>query len=368
MTFNTLHIISIIAIFQSILMALFFSQNKKSPRTSNILLSSLLIVFSLLVSCSLIVSLNLLRNSQTYSKLVLLFGQTAFLVGPLLFLYIRSLLNMNFSFSKYDWLHFIPFVIAIIYSSGIIQTIHRLSIWTYPGRLFITAAILSQNIIYLIASWKNIQSYGLTFKLFLSYIDNSRLSWVRYFTVGYILLWSAQLQVFLGWDILGHPTWCPYGLSLYSVTAFIFFNGILFIALRNPETFYHVQKYQSSVLKQADKDHYKEQLILLMNKERLYLNPSIALNDFSQKLNIAPCYVSQIINESFQQNFRDFVNKYRIEESKHLLMQQNQNLNILGIALDAGFNSKSAFNNAFKRHTGVTPKEFKKNASASAST
>ena len=102
-----------------------------------------------------------------------------------------------------------------------------------------------------------------------------------------------------------------------------------------------------------------------MNKEKLYLNPAIALNDFAQKLEIAPCYVSQIINESFQQNFREFVNTYRIEESKQLLTRQHQNLNILGIALDAGFNSKSAFNNAFKKYTGITPKEFKKKTSPS---
>jgi len=364
MTVNTLQIASIITIFQSVLMAFFFLQNKKCPQRNNILLSSLLIVFSLLVSCSLIVSMSLLKNSQTYTKIVLLFGQTAFLVGPLLYLYIRSLLNMNFSFNKYDWLHFIPFIIALIYSIGIIQTLHRLIIWTYPGRLFITAAILSQNIIYLIASWKIIQSYGLTLKLFLSYIDNSRLSWVRYFTVGYILLWSAQLQVFLGWDILGHPTWCPYGLSLYSLTAFIFFNGILFIALRKPESFYQVQKYRSSVLKQSNKDQYREMLLSLMNENKIYLNPSITLNDMAQKLDIAPCYVSQIINESFQQNFRDFINKFRIEESKQLLTHNNQNFNILGIAQEAGFNSKSAFNNAFKKHTGITPKEFKKKVPA----
>jgi AraC-like DNA-binding protein len=363
MTFNTLHIACIITIFQSILMAIFFFQNKKSPQTSNILLSSLLVIFSILIGCSLIISLALGMRSHFYKNLVIILGQAAFLVGPLLFLYIRSLLNINFTFNRRHVLHFIPFLFATIYTVVIIQTIGKNNIWTYPGRFLITAGILFQNLLYLIASWKDIRSYGLTLKLFLSYIDNSRLSWMRYFTVGYILLWSAQLQVFIGWDILGHPAWCPYGLSLYFVTAFLFFNGILFIALRKPETFYHAQKYQSSILKQEDKDQYKEKLILLMNKEKLYLNPSIALNDFAKKLDIAPCYVSQIINESFQQNFRDFVNKYRIEESKQLLSKQNQNLNILGIALDAGFNSKSAFNNAFKKQTGITPKEFKKKAS-----
>jgi AraC-like DNA-binding protein len=363
MTLSTLQIASIITVFQSVIMAIFFLLNKKSPRISNILLSTLLLVFSILVCCSLIVNLHLPLYNKTYSKLVIVLGQAASLVGPLLFFYIRSLLNINFSFKRQYWLHFIPFAIFLTYTITIIPTLRSTNIWLYPGRFLITAAILTQNLIYLFASWKEIQLNGMTLKLFLSYNDNSRISWMRYFTVGYILLWSAQLQVFIGWDILRHPEWCPYGLSLYFVTAFLFFNGILFIALRKPETFYQVQKYQSSVLKQEDKDHYKEKLTSLMDKEKLYLDPSLALNDFAQKLNIAPCYVSQIINESFRQNFRDFVNKYRVEESKQMLTRQNQNLNILGIALDAGFNSKSAFNSAFKKHTGITPKEFKKKAS-----
>ena len=97
-----------------------------------------------------------------------------------------------------------------------------------------------------------------------------------------------------------------------------------------------------------------------MNQDRLFLDPSISLVDIAQKIDIAPCYVSQVINESFGQNFRDFVNKYRIEESKRLLKHNQQNFNILGIAQESGFNSKSAFNSAFKKHTGVTPKEYRK--------
>jgi YesN/AraC family two-component response regulator len=135
---------------------------------------------------------------------------------------------------------------------------------------------------------------------------------------------------------------------------------MLYIGLRRPEIFHQGKKYQYSILKETDKEQYHEKLTSLMSKEKLYLNPSISLPELAEKLDIAPCYVSQIINETFQQNFRDFVNKYRIEESKILLSQQNLNLNILGIAFDTGFNSKSAFNKAFKRNTGITPKEFRK--------
>ena len=164
--------------------------------------------------------------------------------------------------------------------------------------------------------------------------------------------------------VLDNLTWYPYIKNLYTLTAFLFFNGIVYIALRRPETFQQTQKYQSSILNKSDKEVYRVKLISLMNQEKLYLNPSITINEIAQKLDIHPIYVSQIINEIFQQNFRDFVNKYRIEECKRLLTQEDHHLNIMGIALDSGFNSKSAFNRAFKRHTGITPKEFKKSVSS----
>ncbi len=160
------------------------------------------------------------------------------------------------------------------------------------------------------------------------------------------------------------PPWCPYARSLYFLTTFLLFNGLVYLGLKKPEIFHQGPKYQHSVLKKTDKQHYQDKLTSLMNQEKLYLNPSITLTEIALKLTIHPIYVSQIINETFRQNFREFLNSYRIEESKRLLVQQTQTLNILGIALDAGFNSKSAFNRAFKKHTGTTPKEFRRKGSS----
>jgi AraC-like DNA-binding protein len=290
-------------------------------------------------------------------------GNLAFLIGPLLYFYIKSLLDPNYSVQRKDWLHALPFPAAVICSFIILQHYNNFYILNYRGRLFFSAAILVQSLAYIIASFKILHSNGLTFKSFLSYIDNSKLAWMRFFISGYIVLWLIQFQLFVGWDVLGKPLWCPYTTSLYLLTAFLFFNGMVYIGLKKPETFHQSQKYQSSVLKKPDKERYQEKLTSLMSSEKPYLDSSLTLTEIAQKLEIHPIYVSQIINETLQQNFRDFVNKYRIEESKRLLTQKDQHLNILGIALDAGFNSKSAFNRAFKRHTGITPKEFKKQAS-----
>jgi AraC-like DNA-binding protein len=234
-------------------------------------------------------------------------------------------------------------------------------IWKFHDRGLFSGAALIQNLAYLIPAFRVLRSYGLTPRSFLSYIDDSRLAWVRFFIGGYILLWIIQLQIFLAWDALENPPWCPYVRSLYFLTTFLLFNGMVYLGLKRPEIFHQGQKYQLSPLRDADKELYREKLTSLMQTEKPYLNPALSLAEIAQKLDVAPRYVSQIINESFRQNFHDFVNKHRIEESKRLLAQQNQNLNILGIALEAGFNSKSAFNKAFKKHTLTTPKEYKKN-------
>ena len=359
---SLLHIASFIAVFQALLMALFSFQNKKSPRTSNIILAAMLLAFALISGVSLYKSITPLETHVKYHRQIFVAGQFAFCIGPLLYFYIKSLLDLKFSFQKRDWLHFIPFPLAVLCSLVVFQHYHPFLIWKFSGRLYFSGAVLIQSLGYCIASFKVLESNGLTVKTFLSYIDNSRLEWVRFLIGGYIILWIVQLQLFMGWDVLENPPWCPYARSLYFLTTFLLFNGLVYIGLKKPEIFQQGMKYQYSVLKESDKQLYQGKLEGLMTGEKLFLNPSLSLTEIAQKLEVAPRYVSQVINESCRQNFHDFVNKFRVEESKRLLSQQNQNLNILGVALDAGFNSKSAFNTAFKRHTGMTPKEFRKQA------
>jgi AraC-like DNA-binding protein len=88
------------------------------------------------------------------------------------------------------------------------------------------------------------------------------------------------------------------------------------------------------------------------------------LTMMSKQLSIPVPYLSRVINESFNLNFCDFVNKYRIEESKIFLKEiPKTKMTVLEIAYKVGFNTKSAFYEAFKKRTGLTPKEFVKNHS-----
>jgi len=76
-------------------------------------------------------------------------------------------------------------------------------------------------------------------------------------------------------------------------------------------------------------------------------------------LGVLPNHLSQIINQYEEKNFYDFVNSYRVEEFITLAKKDiDKNFNLLGLAYEAGFNSKSSFNQVFKKITGKTPSEF----------
>jgi AraC-like DNA-binding protein len=117
-------------------------------------------------------------------------------------------------------------------------------------------------------------------------------------------------------------------------------------------------------LSSREVESMKTQLMNLMETEKCFLNPDLELPSLAAKLNLTPHELSYLLNKGMGSNFFEFVNQYRVEEAKKLLLSaEHKHLNILGIAYEAGFNSKTTFNATFKKVTGVTPSNFKKNSS-----
>jgi AraC-like DNA-binding protein len=124
----------------------------------------------------------------------------------------------------------------------------------------------------------------------------------------------------------------------------------------------NIKKYSGSTLTEQQKTVLISKLHLLMQDEKIFFNSKLSIEDVAVKLDTNSKYISQIINETFNKNFYNFINSYRIEEAKILLLsEENAKYSILGIAQTVGFVSKSAFNSAFKRFTGLTPSAFKNN-------
>jgi DNA-binding LacI/PurR family transcriptional regulator/AraC-like DNA-binding protein len=119
-------------------------------------------------------------------------------------------------------------------------------------------------------------------------------------------------------------------------------------------------KYKKSGLSLEKSQKYFKMLIGLMEKKNEYLNPDLTPAMLSEKINISSHNLSYIINEYAGMNFYDFVNDYRIKEIvKYLKASDIKKAKIIDIAMDFGFKSKSTFNKIFKKHTKMTPTEFK---------
>jgi AraC-like DNA-binding protein len=98
----------------------------------------------------------------------------------------------------------------------------------------------------------------------------------------------------------------------------------------------------------------------LVKKEKRYLDASLTLDKIAEELNLSKSHLSRIINSELGTGFPEYINSLRVEEAKHYLNNPAfANYTLVAIGLEAGFNSKTTFNNAFKKATGLTPSEFK---------
>ena len=106
-------------------------------------------------------------------------------------------------------------------------------------------------------------------------------------------------------------------------------------------------------------DEWKPAIKQLLEEGKAYEDPELSLTQLAKALKTNPSVLSKVINQGFGQNFNDFINDYIIATVKRKLEAgEHKTQTLLGIAYDCGFNSKATFNRAFKKSTGVTPKEW----------
>ena len=121
----------------------------------------------------------------------------------------------------------------------------------------------------------------------------------------------------------------------------------------------NTEKYANSPLDENIRSRIQAKLRDAMAEKHLYAQPSLSLRQLSEMFNESPHYLSQVINQDLNSSFYEWVNSHRIEAAKRALLSQPDK-NILSIAEDVGFNSKSTFNTAFRQLTQMTPSEYRR--------
>ncbi|GHN02026.1 hypothetical protein WSM22_35150 [Cytophagales bacterium WSM2-2] len=196
-----------------------------------------------------------------------------------------------------------------------------------------------------------------------STLKNKSLSWLRNLVIalfGLWVLWSAPYiyevfsHDFLQWH--HYPLWIGMSVVVYWIGYSAFSRAEIFQA---PVFIEREPVGEKSKL--SDKtDEYHQQLIHFMSTKKPYLNPELSLESMAKEIDLSAGYLSQILNKKEEISFYDFVNKYRVEEAKRILVNPKfSHYSILAIGLESGFNSKSTFNSAFKKYSGTTPTGFK---------
>ncbi len=369
MHLDLINTILILMIFQcaSFCAFLFFRRHQKR---ANIYLA--LFFLSQTVACfSYFVRYNGLFFFTSYPYLFFIGESFYFLAMPSIYLYLKEI-----AFSKSDsvWsrvVHFIPFILVSLFYVVIFH-IHSVEVkqsilqsgYVAKSPVFkyaYTATLYGQIGSYIIAGLFVIRKYRMLIKDEFSTIERINLSWLKFVLYGFFFAWLTSIG---GVFITLSPAHSSLLWSAINLLAFfVFFIIAFYRGLSQPELFAGIEekpRYSSSKLNRSDADTYASQLATHMEKEKPYLNPDVSLQDVSSQLSIPPRYLSQVINEHYQKNFFDFINQYRIEEAKKLIQDPaNANKKMFAILCDAGFNSKSSFNAAFKKNVGMTPSEFR---------
>lgn len=299
------------------------------------------------------------------------------LLTPSLYLYVYTLTHACKKFQSFFLWHYLPALLAIplllffrqywdIYDNSTAFIISEALIVFSV----IQALVVIHVVVYILLVIKNLVEYKRRIKDNFSNLEKINLHWLT------ILCYAFLVIIFI-WIIGGYGD-IAYFIAQWGeppiVVAYIFWifmsSVVLLIGYNGftkPEIF--ISNNFDLPSKPTAKKQYSlrqlhaiaEQLTQLMHNEKPFLNPTLKLGELAEALGTNPGILSAVINTVFEKNFNDFINEYRVDEV--IIKMKNpelNNLTLLGLAFDSGFNSKSSFNSVFKKVTGKTPNTFKR--------
>ena len=280
--------------------------------------------------------------------------QFSLALGPLIFFYVLKLTRPDYKFRRKDLLHFIPVLLEqVILPNPVLQLLVFVSV-----------------IIYLYLSHRLIERFYRRLKFNGGDRYRSELRWLHRLLVGFGLLWLlwipyTAVDYFYYHNQSGVTAYYPFYLCLAVMLIWIAVAAHL-----RPEI--NVTADTFAFLKLPLPKELKQKGAWLKNvvKANLYYqDPELSLSSLAEKLDLHPHELSRIINVALKKNFNDFINEYRVRDVASKMQDPAYDrITLLGMAFDAGFNSKATFIRAFKQLTGKNPAEYKRDLEKEVST
>lgn len=298
---------------------------------------------------------NILEEQHITSQYYLITPAIQLAFGPLYYLFAKNLIYGDLNIRKH-LLHLLPTVVALGFTH-----------W-WPTELMIAFVIL---VTYFLITFRLLQRYHKVLENTIADVDKHSLNWLTrtlmvVFVIEFVDFTRLNLQLTLSYALL---------VNWYFVSALISFLCTAYLvlkAVRQPMLYAGIANIQKRIEEHQQSGHREDSgdvelartlfsAIEAHQRQTLaYRRPKYSLRNLADEMGLAEQNISWAINTGGQKNFSDFINDLRIDEVKQSLAQSASDKNILDIALNAGFNSKSSFNAVFKKHTGMTPSQYAK--------
>ncbi|MFD2574489.1 helix-turn-helix domain-containing protein [Spirosoma soli] len=396
--------------FQGLLLLIAIPSIQNYNRIANRWLVALLGIASLFVLLKVVSSYR--DVAQVYTKLLLVPDFIWFLYAPLFYFYVRRLL-FDTGLPARSWVyHFIPIVIQFfVYLPYFLMEskIFQLKIVNQDPTLravFLVTGFLALifNATYWFICRRTIRAYKTHYRTSISYEQNLQyLNTVLLIQAVCLVLWTFLFGLMLASRFITFDVHVLAGQNVDMIwlafSTITYFLG--YVAVHQPEIFKLPQPQlannpsggffeevvpplpESPVTAQlapvtsalsANSDNrptpvksapvvnlaqLQRSVEVYMDEHKPYTNPNLTIHELASGVKLPPHVLSKVINDGFGKNFFDFVNQYRVEELKRRMDDpKSKSYTLLSLAFEVGFNSKTAFNRAFKKLTNQTPKEY----------
>lgn len=366
-------LINVVALAQAVLFAGVILCSRLRHSMDNRILGVLLLIFATIKIDQLYQVLGGLEAAPQYA---FIFLPLQWLMTPALYFYVLSRVIKDFRFKQKDTLHLIPAIIVFVYFWAVY---FRLPV---EGKIaYLASGVLSQplnriiiplltdiiQLTYFFFAFKQLNNYGISLKNWFSKVDDYLIVWIRRILSLWAFVFLVHMIFPLSFLTVGPFAELRYVLDFLNILHLVLVNSLIFLAVYGyfkvpelPQSLLTIKKYAASNQSPKERAALFDRLEQHMKIQRPYLDAELNLGELAAQLEVSPRELSEAINGEGGSNFYDYVNGYRLDEVKTLLVEQ-KNESILAIAFAAGFNSKSVFNRAFKYQVGVTPSQYRAN-------
>jgi AraC-like DNA-binding protein len=375
-----------IGIGESILALIFILKNKTRNIADNILAVWILLILGLFIANATMINFNTKDPWPLTVNINLTFP-------PIMFLYSKYIMNEYKKFMSIDFLHFIPTVFGLVLVSSYYKSDYndiQSLLSYYDNDLLILRAILGN--LFLLSLWgysfitiKKVIRFRKQINYYYSYDSGKiNLNWLFIVIIAYFII--SNIAAIVSFIHLFHGK--IYRVEIFRSGVFVIFINIIGIwgfgqkqlsiseisqstttpdididdLITNSNT--DTDKYKHSRLQKEKAEECMQKLIDYIETTEAWKDTELSLVKLSVQVNIPKHYISQVLNEIIKKNFYTFINEYRVEYAMKLINSpKHKSWSFIAISYECGFNSKSAFNTFFKKHTGMTPSDYRSSLS-----